>query len=279
MLDSPLKSKYIKHLTPIPTFLRKNGKLEEKVKSILFDIYGTLFISGSGDISTAKKKLEKTREIEDLLTRFKVKKKAETVFKDYFAAIEKEHANLRKKGVDFPEVNIDKIWMDVLDANIEMARKFAVEYELITNPVYPMPHLNELLSRCREKGIYTGIISNAQFYTSSLFDWFFETDLEGLGFDHDLIFFSYLSGYAKPSVFMFQAAADKLKETGISPGSALYLGNDMLNDIYPAKAVGFKTALFAGDARSLRLRKEKPKCKKISPDIVITDLLQLIEYI
>jgi putative hydrolase of the HAD superfamily len=53
----------------------------------------------------------------------------------------------------------------------------------------------------------------------------------------------------------------------------------MLNDIYPAKNAGFNTALFAGDARSLRLRKDIPECKTLSADLVITDLIQLLDYI
>ena len=66
---------------------------------------------------------------------------------------------------------------------------------------------------------------------------------------------------------------------GIPVNAALYLGNDMLNDIYPAQKVGFKTALFAGDARSLRLREDDPGCKNLSPDIIITDLIQLLDHI
>jgi putative hydrolase of the HAD superfamily len=78
---------------------------------------------------------------------------------------------------------------------------------------------------------------------------------------------------------MFQVAAEQLKHMDISVGSALYIGNDMLNDMYPAKQAGFKTGLFAGDARSLRLRENDPKCKDLSVDLVITDLIQLLDYI
>ena len=53
----------------------------------------------------------------------------------------------------------------------------------------------------------------------------------------------------------------------------------MLNDIYPAKQLGFQTALFAGDARSLRLRADDPRCRNLSADLVLTDLEQLIGYI
>ena len=66
---------------------------------------------------------------------------------------------------------------------------------------------------------------------------------------------------------------------GVSPHAVLYVGNDMLNDMLPAAAAGFQTALFAGDARSLRLRETDPRCIDVSPDIVLTDLSQLIEHI
>ena len=124
-----------------------------------------------------------------------------------------------------------------------------------------------------------GIISNAQFYTPYLFKWFLDSSLDDLGFHPDLIFFSYKYGYAKPSSFMFTAAADTLKVMGVPEHSVLYVGNDMLNDIYPAKTVGFKTALFAGDARSLRLRENDPRCNNHSADLIVTDLIQLGEYI
>lgn len=77
---------------------------------------------------------------------------------------------------------------------------------------------------------------------------------------------------------MFQLAVKQLDKWSISPGSTLYVGNDMLNDIHPAKSVGFQTALFAGDKRSLRIRREHPLCKNISPDLILTDLKQLLDF-
>ena len=165
------------------------------------------------------------------------------------------------------------------DDNPERARAFAVEFELIVNPVYPMPNLKQVLGELKNRHIILGIISNAQFFTPYLFDWFLKTDLKHLGFEPGLILFSYKSGYAKPSLFLFEAASSRLKDMNIPTDSVLYVGNDMLNDIYPAQKAGFKTGLFAGDARSLRLRSDKPVCKNLFADIVITDLVQLLDYV
>jgi putative hydrolase of the HAD superfamily len=63
---------------------------------------------------------------------------------------------------------------------------------------------------------------------------------------------------------------------GIRHDEVLYVGNDMLNDIMPANSVGFRTALFAGDARSLRLREDEPSVRGSTPDLVVTDLLDLV---
>jgi putative hydrolase of the HAD superfamily len=177
-------------------------------------------------------------------------------------------------------VEIDKIWMKVLQTqDQEMARAFAEEYELLVNPIYPMPHVRELLSGLKNKNICMGIISNAQFYTPYLFEWFLNSDLKGLGFQDDLIAYSFRFGCAKPSLSMFRHVADRLARMSIKPGSVLYLGNDMLNDIYPAATIGFQTALFAGDARSLRLRADNPLCRSLKPDFVVTDLIQVLDFV
>ncbi len=280
MLNRDLISKYITPLSPLPTSLNQSGNLKENIKCLLFDIYGTLFISGSGDISIAKENLTETEKLDQLLAKFKISKNSGAILKDFFACIEKKHEELKENGTDFPEVEIDRIWMNVLkNNNINTVRMFALLFELIVNPVYPMPNLKKMLSVCKEKKMPTGIISNAQFYTPYLFNWFLGLDLEKLGFYSDLVIFSYRFGCAKPSMSLFQIAVEKLKNMNIPASSALYIGNDMLKDIYPAKKAGFKTALFAGDARSLRLRRDDLRCKNLSPDLVITDLIQLLDYI
>jgi putative hydrolase of the HAD superfamily len=280
MPKNNLISKYIKPLLPRPSSLHRSGNLEDKIQCILFDIYGTLFVSGSGDIGLAKRESYKSKKLESLLNTFGIQQTPPKVLNRFFATIDTTHQNLKKKGVDFPEVEIDRVWMRVLKTDdLDMVRAFAMEFELIVNPVYPMPNLEKTLSTCKDLNVLLGIISNAQFYTPYLFKWFLDSSLEDCGFHPELIFFSYKFGYAKPSFFMFDAAAEQLEKMGMSAHSVLYVGNDLLNDIYPAKMAGFKTALFAGDARSLRLRENDSKCKDLFADIVITDLIQLLDHI
>ena len=280
MIEKKTVQPYLQYLTPLPTALTPGGTVKATIQCVLFDIYGTLFISGSGDIGLAGKKSAKIDQIEQLLTRYAIRKTPGDLLKEFYDTIKARHAELRSKGVDFPEVHIDRIWMKVLpEGDSRIARQFAVEFEFIVNPVFPMPNLKKMLSACRSRGTLMGIISNAQFYTPYLFKWFLDSDLKALGMDPELAFYSYRFEVAKPSLALFRLAVERLESKGVSPSVTLYIGNDMLNDIYPAKTIGFQTALFAGDKRSLRLRTDDPRCKNLNADIVITDLIQLIPYI
>jgi putative hydrolase of the HAD superfamily len=273
-------SKYRVPLSPIPTGLEAGGKLPDPVSGVMFDIYGTLFISGSGDIGTVRKRLRNSNRLDALISEYGITATPETLLTAYFSAIEKTHERLKQSGIDYPEVEIDRIWQEVLNIDgIDTIRRFATEFELIVNPVYPMPHLAELLTGCREKKLAMGIVSNAQFFTADLFQWFLGKDPEMLGFDPELLIYSFRHGCAKPSPRLFDAAVQALGRKGIDPAQVLYLGNDMRNDVWAAGRAGFRTALFAGDTRSLRLRKDMTECRDIAPDLLITDLNQLIGYL
>jgi putative hydrolase of the HAD superfamily len=275
-----LVSQYSIPLSPLPTSTSPGGCLAEPIQCVLFDIYGTLFISRSGDIGTAKKTALETEKIEHLLHKFNIRKTPRELVNELYKAIEDEHRQLLSEGIDYPEIEIDHIWKQLLEiSDLEHVRSFAIEYELIVNPVYPMPNLKKTLTFCREQNLTMGIISNAQFFTPLLFEWFLHSSPEDLGFNSELIFLSYQIRHAKPSLVPFKKAASVISANGLNPAASLYVGNDMLNDIYPAQQLGFKTALFAGDTRSLRLRTDDSRCSNLSTDLVLTDLEQLIGHI
>jgi putative hydrolase of the HAD superfamily len=279
-MEKELIEKYLQPLTPLPTYLSARGTLRRPVQCILFDIYGTLFISGSGDIGLSRQNAPHDDRIDQLCSKYSINLCARRILYRLYEHIEIRHDELHHCGVEHPEVVIEQIWRQVLEIDDQTTiRQFAIEFELITNPVYPMPNLASMLSGCRQKGLLMGIISNAQFYTPYLFIWFLNSEIENLGFDRRLLFYSYRFEVAKPSLTLFKIAAEKLHSNGIEPAAVLYVGNDMLNDIYPANTIGFQTALFAGDRRSLRLRADDPRCADLKPDLVITDLEQLDQYI
>jgi putative hydrolase of the HAD superfamily len=147
-----------------------------------------------------------------------------------------------------------------------------------------MPGMKEVIAQLSERNIPLGIISNAQFYTPLIMNFFLHgklTDDEVVHpFDKDLTVYSYQHKRSKPDDFLFEIVKRQCKEKyNIHASEILFLGNDMFRDIYPAHRAGFKTALFAGDSRSLRLRKDNPELDHIAPDHIITDLYQLLKII
>ena len=244
---------------------------------MLFDVYGTLVISGSGDMDSQAMRNDQKRVLTGVLRRYGIDRTPENLMDALRRAIENDHDRLRQEGIDYPEVDIVRIWKTVLGTGDAIwVRAFALEYEMAVNPVYPMPGLADLLSACRGQDLLMGIISNAQFFTLRLLERLLGKSLGMCGFDPKLTFFSYRFGSAKPSSFMFELAAEIFSHRGVPLSAVLYVGNDMRNDILPAKTVGFQTALFAGDRRSLRQRTDDARCRHIVPDMIITDLRQLI---
>ncbi len=288
-----------------PLLPEKTGvemKLEDlpDIRAILFDVYGTLFISGSGDIGTAgvesgtaggESDTERLREaLKDAGLAGDLERASESGAALFHEEITACHRRREKEGIAFPEIDVIEVWKQVTgqlhsgglltgspsEAALEL---LAVAYENRTNPVWPMPHLKNILHRLKGKKTVTGIISNAQFYTPLLFSAFLGETPEALGFRDELCAWSYRMLEAKPSDVLFREVLYPLKhQHDIEAEQALFVGNDILNDIAPAMHCGMKTALFAGDKRSLRLRSDDPRAGGVTPDLVITGLKQLSRF-
>ncbi|MDR2314240.1 MAG: HAD family hydrolase [Spirochaetaceae bacterium] len=246
-------------------------------RALLFDLYGTLFISAAGDMAvtpeegTAREAPAPEEGIAEARAFFRQR-------------VEQYHAEERARGNPWPEVVVEEIWADyrgpvpgAWGSRESMdSRELALRYELTLNPVYPMPRCRELIQTLARRGMVLGIISNAQFFSPLLFTAFFGAPPEDLGFDAGLLLYSFEKRKAKPSPDLFAQARSILAQRGIGGEETLYVGNDMGKDMVPAAAAGFKTALFAGDRRSLRLRETDPACAACKPDLVLRDLQALM---
>jgi putative hydrolase of the HAD superfamily len=291
LMDNSLEEIIRRHsqpLTPLPTDCPPVLKPLIGVKAVLFDVYGTLFISSSGDVGTASE-CGRAAAFADALAAVGICYRgtaAEGVAR-LTKFISREHARMRDEGVDEPEVEIREIWahtlrslfddglVDIGDADEERLSQLALHYEVRANPVWPMPGLRDCLETLRESGRQLGLISNAQYFTPMLFQACLGQTPKELGLQY--CFYSFESRRAKPGRSLYDAARKALAQpsTAISASEVLYLGNDMLNDVYAANLAGFRTALFAGDARSLRLRTDDQRVAGVVPDLVLTDLSQL----
>jgi putative hydrolase of the HAD superfamily len=247
--------------------------LPEKPAAFLFDVYGTLLVpappAGEGPGSPWK-------ALSLLMDRFSLNRNPEDLCRALREETAAEHARMKERGIDFPEVEIDRIWQRVLETgDRDFARRFALAFEMMVNPVRPSPGAAGILSAIRKRKIPAGIVSNAQFYTGQVLKRFFGDLPQDAWADPELIFYSFEHGRAKPSPYLFEQAAACLARKGIPARNALHVGNDPDKDVAPASGAGFRTALLAGDGCALPLTETAGR----KPDLVITALDQLEKFI
>ena len=83
----------------------------------------------------------------------------------------------------------------------------------------------------------------------------------------------------KPSERLFAHLLGKLDERGIEPREVLHVGSRVTHDIVPARKLGMRTALFAGDKASLQASPEQLKAAESRPDVLLTELGQVAQVV
>lgn len=91
--------------------------------------------------------------------------------------------------------------------------------------------------------------------------------------------FSFELRAKKPSDRLFKAALAHFAKEGLTAEQILHVGSHLHHDIVPARKHGMRTALYAGDKNSLRATTEELKNKDLRPDVLITELPQLLEVV
>ncbi len=276
---------------PTPGHLEPRLPVLGEVRAVLFDVYGTLVQSTAGEISLHDENGGSApfyRLAEALETPIPFDR-VEALSRRFREKIETVHSTRRALGVDHPEVDIITIWHALTEEFPELrrggqegafsqARRLALRYELEANPVAEMPGARKILRELSQRSFRLGIISNAQFYTPLLFPLLFGGTPEELGIE--VAVWSFRLGEAKPSRTLFEEGIKWFAQAYcLRPEELLMVGNDLKKDIAPAAAAGMKTALFAGDSRSLRLYPDEPSLAGVEADAVLTDLAQLQEVL
>ncbi|MCM2373114.1 HAD family hydrolase [Aporhodopirellula aestuarii] len=281
-------------LEPAPTEIETQLSSLGNVRVVVLDVYGTLIISGSGDVGTAEDVPTATASpigshdpVAQAVSASGVK------VLDHLPSMEQIRARIervnRSRLFDTnprPEVEILDIWRaEFIEAGRSdialdppLLANIVAWFESMMNPTWPMPGAAEALDHLHASGKSLGIVSNAQVFTIPLVEDLIDGPLESR-FDLNLCHFSNRYRASKPGPLMFDRLVREMARRNIAAEEAVYVGNDMLNDVFAAKNAGLKTALFAGDARSLRLRQDHPSCADLSADVVITSWNHLLECI
>ncbi len=220
--------------------LRPVTPASRKIRAVIFDIYGTLLIAPAGGV---KSEPLTDPVLRDILRQAGYEPPA-SPSTELHAAVLRHHA---AAGVPFPEIDLRVLWREILSLEPGTdITQLVQDIEAAWHPSKFMPGAEKFIQRLSRSGVSLGLLSNAQCNTLSA--------LGGIAdlFAPELTVLSYQLGIAKPSPALFQMLADRLAGRNITPAQTLYIGNDPLQDIIPAAAAGFSTALFTGHPDSLR---------------------------
>jgi FMN phosphatase YigB (HAD superfamily) len=201
-------------------------------------------------------------------------------------------------GEKNPEVQVERVWDDIVkklfqkeytfDAATygsmnEYAKKIAYFYHASIQGCGAYPGAAETVNLVAERGISQGLLADGQCFTGGQLQRCIKQ--QDPGFDLDAVMplaLRVISGEKKakkPSETLFKAAIQAATSKGITPSEILHVGSNLARDIAPAKRLGMRTALFAGDRNSLSATPEQLKDPGTRPDVMLTELTQIVEIL
>ncbi len=276
------------------------------VRAVLYTVYGTLVAIPAGELQfEAQLDFVTEAAFEKTATEFKLwpamprkpgapSAHLKEMFKKAYDALRFSGSG----GEKLPEIPAERIWDEIVKKLIvreykidaaqygppaEFAKKIAYFYHASIQGTGCYPGAADTLKLLADRGIQQGLLADGQCFTPAQL-------LRGLraqdaGFDLNAVLPGPLRLISadckarKPSGTIFQAAVTALAARGIAPSETLHVGSHLTRDIAPAKKLGMKTALFAGDKASLVADGEQLRDPALRPDVLLTELTQLLDVI
>jgi FMN phosphatase YigB (HAD superfamily) len=201
-------------------------------------------------------------------------------------------------GEKHPEIQAERIWKNIIDKLLqneytfdggffgplnEYSKKVAYFFHASLQGTACYPGAAAALAQVRSAGVRQGLLADGQCFTpvqlerglkqqdpTAALSEIFPADLRVLSCDMKA---------RKPSERLFREMLNQLREAGIQPFEVLHVGNSLDRDMAPARRLGMKTALFAGDKHSLQGKADQLKQPSTRPDVLLTELGQIAEVV
>ncbi len=276
------------------------------VRAVLWNVYGTLLRIAGGELYFEHPNdfimdvaLDKT--IQEFKMWGSMTRKP-GLPADYLRSIYKdligEQRTLVGQVEKYPEVSVEKVWEAFIkkllqkdykfDAGFygalnEFGRKVAYFFHANMQGVACYPDAATSLRRVVDKGLVQGLLADGQCFTRSQLRHSLTKQDKGADIDQLLPEeFCFLSGEVrarKPSERLFRIALDRLAEQDITPDQVLHVGSRLSLDLIPARKLGMRTALFAGDKNAVQVDPKLLKETNTRPHVLLTELNQIHEII
>jgi FMN phosphatase YigB (HAD superfamily) len=197
-----------------------------------------------------------------------------------------------------PEIGADRLWEGFIkrllqkdykfDAGFygslnEFSRKVAYFFHASLQGSDCYAGAAAALRQVRAAGLVQGVLADAQFFTlvqlqRGLCRQDPTATVEDL-FDPDVRALSHEVRGRKPSERLFRHALGALAQRGVAPDQVLHVGSRVAHDVVPARRLGMKTALFAGDKASLQATPQQLREAGSRPDVLLTELTQIADVV
>ncbi|ARJ14718.1 HAD family hydrolase [Staphylococcus lugdunensis] len=219
------------------------------IKAVVFDLEGTLL----------DRKKSRDKFIEEQYERFH----------DYFVHVQladfkktfieldddedNDKPNLYKEIIK--QFHIDRLtWKDLF-------RDFEMHFYRYVFPYYDTLYTLEQLT---ERNYLTGVIANGKSKIKQF-------RLHSLGIEHVINYLSTseMVGYRKPHPKIFE---DMIAQLGITPNEMMYVGDDALNDVAPARAMGMVSVWFKQEDAEI-----EPLAEEV--DYTITTIEEILDIL
>jgi FMN phosphatase YigB (HAD superfamily) len=277
------------HLVPLPT-----------VRAVTWNIYGTLLAIAGGDlVFEHPNDFIMTVALDKTVQEFKMwasmsrkpGQPAEYMKVIYDQVLDEQ--KLATGGEKYPEVTADRLWEAIIkklfqkdykfDASFygslnEYGRKVAYFFHASLQGTACYPGAAAALRHVSSAGLAQGLLADAQCFTTVQL----QRGLAAQGpvnlddvMPSDLRALSYEVRGRKPSERLLRHSLKQFANRGITPDQVLHVGSRVVQDLIPARRLGMKTALFAGDRASLQASAAQLKDPPGRPDVLLSELDQI----
>ncbi len=281
------------HLVPLPT-----------VRAVTWNVYGTLVAIAGGDLVFVHPNdfvmnvaLDKTVQEFKMWASMSRKPGQPSDYMKLIYTQVLDDLKLGTGGEKHPEVPADRLWEAIIkklfqkdykfDAGFfgslnEYSRKVAYFFHASLQGTTCYPGAAEALAHVASAGLLQGFCADGQCFTPVQIQRGLAP--QGGGNLDELVpealrALSYEVRGRKPSEKLFKQSLQQLSARGITSDQVLHVGSRLTQDLIPAKRLGMKTALFAGDRASLQATPEQLKDAHTRPDVLMTELSQISEIV
>ena len=276
------------------------------VRCVLWNVYGTLLSIFEGELKfehptefIMNVALDKTiQEFKMWASMSRKPGQPADYMKEIYGRVLNEQKLAPSAGEKFPEIQADRIWESItkklfqkeykFDAGFfgslnEYSRKIAYFFHASLQGSACYPGAAEAVKLIADAGIAQGLLADGQCFTTVQLKRGIEKQDDSVNLDEAMPashrFLSFECRARKPSETLFKHALQALAKQGIEPSEVLHVGSSLARDIAPARKLGMRTALFAGDRASLSATPEQLKDPLLRPDVLVTELTQLAQII